>query len=917
MFQDEIILREWIEIFVNSTSSDQAESSYANDAIHETVNSDGEFIMSICSQILELEPQEEENIIQSQCVASKLLLDMLTVQNQDDIDFNRSDLNEEIIDVIKNTLRNAIISDNTAILGNIQKAYAYLFATLTTEWQDGIDDIVNSFTSANLFPNGIICLISTMREIVHLFNFATDIFQPFQNQFTHALEFSVDILSKEQIDDSATPELRTNCCNYIHELIDVVPSVITEDQIQEILEIISHSFDVYDKDLHESLKFLLITFVKQFYNQSQEFFDKIYEYISDGIDLVPMYPECGNSCICFWGKIAELEYSIIEKCSMDEKIGTKRSIMKPLSPLLTETYVDELLPIFIEIIKSIDEEDTNVEDLSAPLQPSMHAVNAIKSFYNLMPEYIFSYIVQQLTQEKEYEIDEKWTDKHSIILMIYTIIENQINEEVGIFISEYFDYIISCSEPTNVPRLRETAIFVLAVILINYPQVVSQIDPEKRMNQIIQLIHFSCEIDDQTIRNLSADDLKIISRFTMIIFYLSSICEENIYRSHYSDYFDELFNCIEMIFNIGIMHNNSELILNVSESLNNLIQNSCTDNYQKIYQIYGQTLDFLVSTMTNYFNVLPEVNQNMQSSFLSILSTILLQFRRNKMQDQINILEFAPATIEIVYELMSNQVNDIDVEGLLVISSIINAAGCEKSVELFSKEAFNILITEFINNALNSFVPKMIESACILIGSIYYNLSNRIPELSQIIPEIFDTLSSLILYHKELRESFPSILGAISDIFIYTNFTKSHPPDLEKQYGELIMKIMDQSKELDLTNEKDVDFGNQFYESLLNALTGYAKVYLDKFDLDYQREQLFIFDKLSAYIWEMCPKINDSLSESFRETAKQFAQDCARRNSVIINRHSIHRILRFCYKNTRNSYLKKSIKETSDFMKTR
>ena len=168
-----------------------------------------------------------------------------------------------------------------------------------------------------------------------------------------------------------------------------------------------------------------------------------------------------------------------------------------------------------------------------------------------------------------------------------------------------------------------------------------------------------------------------------------------------------------------------------------------------------------------------------------------------------------------------------------------------------------------------------------------------------------------------LRDSFPFILIAISDIFIYTDFSVYPKPDLEIQYRDLLQKISNLSEVLDLSNENDVEYGNYFYECLSKAYTGYAKVYISKEDLYYQKLQLSMLNKLSYHIKKLYPKISDSLISSYIETSKQFAENCLRRNNVVLLGFHVENLFKFGLENVKCGQLRKKIEEALKFLKSK
>ena len=235
---------------------------------------------------------------------------------------------------------------------------------------------------------------------------------------------------------------------------------------------------------------------------------------------------------------------------------------------------------------------------------------------------------------------------------------------------------------------------------------------------------------------------------------------------------------------------------------------------------------------------------------------------------------------------------------------------------LFNPENINKLITQFAFKGLNSGNIKVINSACILISNLYYFLSPSIHELNQYTPDLFKSLSDILLDHKESKDSFPFVLDSISDIFnsVNANGSSKQIPFFEPELRKLFNSICDISDELDITKQNDVNFGNLFYQYLSEAFTSYAKIYYDRYDTQIEREQLFMLDKLANKIWKLSPEISKPLMMSFAKTAQAFAEHCSRRNAVYLNRHSNHRLLKFGYENIIDQ--KKYFKDLIDFLKS-
>ena len=124
----------------------------------------------------------------------------------------------------------------------------------------------------------------------------------------------------------------------------------------------------------------------------------------------------------------------------------------------------------------------------------------IAAFYQLLPKFVFNKVSQRI--EETISKAKNWTNIHAAILMIYSIADEPLDETVGEFISNKFDLLIEASLPNQVPRLRETALFVIGLIIRNYPQIIAYVDSDKRINDIINSIEPTLRIEEAKQSNI-------------------------------------------------------------------------------------------------------------------------------------------------------------------------------------------------------------------------------------------------------------------------------------------------------------------------------------------------------------------------------------------------------------------------------
>ena len=158
-----------------------------------------------------------------------------------------------------------------------------LFSILTTEWPDGIDDVVNSFTDEKYLPYGFIGFISIMREIVNQKNFS-NFFQYFENKFSITTDFCIFILSKGKEQQEYIADLRIEACKFINDIVSIYPSVLNDGEkigakIPILLENLSNSISIENVDLFNEIHELFFIIVWKFYVQSPYFIPVSYTHL--------------------------------------------------------------------------------------------------------------------------------------------------------------------------------------------------------------------------------------------------------------------------------------------------------------------------------------------------------------------------------------------------------------------------------------------------------------------------------------------------------------------------------------------------------------------------------------------------------------------------------------------------------------
>ena len=122
----------WVNVFANANSPDQQIQKQAEFAIKDQMGKNAPLLIYICTNILTLKTNEDQNYTISKCIASILLTQMLNFQTQSDLETLRNSLTPELIEQIKNALKQNIFSEVPAIRNKCAQCYSMLFSILTT-----------------------------------------------------------------------------------------------------------------------------------------------------------------------------------------------------------------------------------------------------------------------------------------------------------------------------------------------------------------------------------------------------------------------------------------------------------------------------------------------------------------------------------------------------------------------------------------------------------------------------------------------------------------------------------------------------------------------------------------------------------------------------------------------------------------
>lgn len=891
----------WVNVFANANSPDQQIQKQAEFAIKDQMGKNAPLLIYICTNILTLKTNEDQNYTISKCIASILLTQMLNFQTQSDLENIRNSLTPELIEQIKNALKQNIFSEVPAIRNKCAQCYSMLFSILTTEWPDGIDDVVNSFTDEKYLPYDFIGFISIMREIVNQKNFS-NFFQNFENKFSITTDFCIFILSKGKEQQEYIADLRIEACKFINDIVSIYPSVLNDGEkigakIPILLENLSNSISIENVDLFNEIHELFFIIVWKFYVQSPYFIQTIANYVSSGFSLTSKF---ANICITFWNKVATFEGDLIEKVQFSRMNGNNE-IEMPFQPFLTETAINNFLPILANFVEMIDENDTAAYNIEREEETSMYATMTLASFYRVNPSKVFNFVSEKIKEEFS---KDKWSSIHSGIQFIYIISDQPFDLNVGLFISQFFNALLQAAKQEQVPRLRETSLFVISVVIKNYPQIITQAGEETdiRIGQLIDLIQQTLSKPE----NLTFDNWQTFIRFTKIISEINESLKET---EIMVNYFDQFYNIINFLFNFGISIGDQILIQDSNDSLNSLILNSSPSALVKFDELFQKTLEMLENSKEKRSSQL--IHFCVQSSFLTNIKEMLTVLSRYPTIGKEIVRKYSMKTVEIIYELMDNESTFLYEEGLNMISSLIFATSFDDECvfQIFNPASLDKLINVFVFRGLNTENERDINSSCRVICYLFNFLSNKIPSLSNYVIPIFDFLNGLFRKSIPNLEVLQSILGAVANIVNKIDRIGSLELPLRQLFNDIFHH--------DFNFDDDTESANYFYIYLSDAVAGYAKLYYNNADLEFEKVQLILIVNLAQNVFKLFPEIDDDLFVAFMNTANQFASKCSTNNIEMLNSPYVINMLNLGYEYVTQIELKEMFKNVIENIKNK
>ncbi|KAH0788390.1 putative coronin [Histomonas meleagridis] len=808
-------------------------------------------------------------------------------------------------DNLKNLITTTI-NDYDKIIQEVScQIFAFIFGIEAGQWVETLQQIANNVVT--LTVNSVHALITSFKiytEILNLSNFEqelkTDELMPIYNIF-FASALKVLSTPSEQMPELITSEVRQAAGHGIYLSILHLSDSLINDNVQAkiplILQSIQPSISILSLNLFKTLHQIMLLIIKKFYPLSPNFMNIISGYVSQGMSMID--PNYQSISIYFWKELAKFENSYRTnptfKCEMLH---------------LSRTAVQEYFENFYNILLSIDPNDIEIET-ETTRKPHMFVASTLQAIYKVEPDIVFNLCTNRA--KELINNGQNWVHLHTALLLIYSILERPTNPNAFIpFLASVLDQVVECCSSQQPPHLRETALFVLSLILKYYPDLVTNAsDPRHAIKIILDIIL------------PPPQELIIIGRYSTILYYLSGVySQKNSYESIIPQYFEQIYNMFQCMLDFVLKSESSDesskisTITSITEGVCGLISNMKSENIPMLSVLFGQTFQTLAKSANGFMS--EGVLYSYQAGLCSIITSFILKIKTTVTPDQFQ------ATVQLLFGLIQKQNCLIYEEGLMTLSLLVKCFP-----PALNEQQINHCLG-LIQQGLSSRNERVINASVILLRELFEKY-NRNMLMMKVFDDAFNSLCDLIMNNPSKKDIHPYIIQTIATMFEALRDVPEAAGILQQHHHKLenlLSTIRKASSVLNFENESDIEYANQLYISIANCYSAYAKnFYAILFEgdgsheqLQEERTQLLELDNLAQSILQIGrDNIDDDLILAFMKTARQFGEHCTRRNNVILNRRKIHEVISIGIARTRSKYpkLHQEAKETAVFLKSK
>jgi hypothetical protein len=910
----ELVLDEavWIRAFEAATGADVPidQKSAADIWIQQQAIASGTAALAICMSIL----GQQDNKLGVRRLAAIAAARCLCPGTTADLEVMRKGWMEDraLAQKVKEVLYATIICDDEVIRSEGARCFALVFGLEGRAWGEGLDDIIGSLEgTANGNPTATVGLLAIFREIMFLPNFATDLVYPeLLERYKGLVIVALRIMGSPG--DVPVP-VRSAAAQCVREAIGAIPMLFGGDdeerktRIEGVLGALPPCMEIPDENLFLCCQRIMYKLVKSFYAVAGDFIGKIFEFNSRFIAMNEA--EGGqflNGAIFLWREIAMYEARLAKKAA---RLSAEGRVESETKEFFTGKVAPQLFSRLFEIMCNVPEEHREIEDPNERT-PSVFAAVAISAFWGTCPEKIFDLILQAW---RENYSSPSWPCRHAALLLVYCVSEGEpVRQEAVMYWlrDEVFGVLLAACRDIEVPRIRETGLFVLGRLLGTYKILLSERmycqDPVRVINEVMSLLVIDTDVPPI-----------VLQRYATLLYNLAGIWPENNLHRPLSGFFGQMIEILVQMINRPI-HNQETLSVfsSACESLNFVVMRTTPpDRKERALELLRETM----MRLQHSFGMIEsdDVRFSIQASLCGTLTSLILVVADILEEHDLNEL------IRLLFAILQNQNSMIYEEALMTFTALY-----WRRHQAFTDEQ-KVRLIEIVDVALRSEQPGVINAGSILIGDMYYHMGTDEFLLARF-GSFFQLEFEVLMAHPEMKMIHPFVVKGIARMFegvhradegtrTRVNVIAEFEPHLHGLMQALTRIALDPD------NDADVTYANSLFEYVCHLFEMYAKIYHANMDgqtgqtdmnvLSREREQLITMANLAALMANF-PELNEYVYVAYMKMTHAYGEHCSRKNNLILQRSVVIKVLNSCVRNPNlKPHLKDKAKKEICFLK--
>jgi hypothetical protein len=761
---------------------------------------------------------------------------------------------------VKRCLYATVLSADDVIRNQAARSFALVFGIEGDGFASALDHIAEILCGDRETESETVGLLAVFGEILNLPNFEALRTPALVPGYLRIWVCAVGFVG------GAGVSVRVRCAaaQCVRDAIDALPDVCRDEadspdvmKIRTVLSSIPPCLEVGNITLFQCCHRIMFNIVRQDYPVALEFIAVIWDFTVPTMALPADYQK---AAIYLWMEIAQFEADV------DPAASHK----------LVVTAGEPLLPMLFQIMCDVEADDTDVEDCEEQ-SPSMFATMAVAAFYEAAPADVFETFIEP-TFRRATE-SNSWPVQHAALLLLYCVSHGPGHPELHGFVRDVLPLVFDACKRVEVPRIRETALFVLAMIIDAFKSIIKNeelpVPPSEFVRRVLDLL----KLDGDPHPN-------ILHRYTTILCYLAGVwpkldpVQVN-FRSPLPQFFEPIVNILKGIMSRPIRNEKDlQLYQSASESLNQVIRDGTTSKQTSLLK------SLFAQTMMDLENARHDIEADnvcfaVQANLCSNLTWLTLQLGSSGFND-----DELHGAIKFLFGVLGQRDTLIYEEALMAVSSLY--------IHLHDRFVHGELVMSiaFVKEALASGCPGVINSASLLLGDLFhFDGRSFLAEFH----ELFMAEATLLREHEEMQVTHPFCVKAIAEML---EGVVRHPDHVElvAEYEADVLALMKMVRAVPINagDEADMQYANNLFENLAHLYRVFAKLFYPREQgqkaLALEKEYLLEMATFSARIVKITP-VSEPLLTQFVAMAEQFANYCTKKNNVVLNRASVHRVL--------------------------